>query len=93
MLHASASGYRTTTAGALSNVGAQGDYWSSSPDSATSANADGMWLETGRIIPIGSTNRAYGFTVRCVQHLRIVFYRFPGKQKSRPPKPATGTII
>ncbi|MDE5709470.1 MAG: fibrobacter succinogenes major paralogous domain-containing protein [Alistipes sp.] len=73
MLFASASGYRGYTTGALTNVGTQGDYWSSSPGDATSANADGMWFDSGSMVLMGGTNRSYGFTVRCVQHLRLLF--------------------
>ncbi|MCM1151112.1 MAG: fibrobacter succinogenes major paralogous domain-containing protein [Alistipes sp.] len=73
MLHTPASGYRQYGTGALTTVGTQGDFWSSSPADASGANAGGMWFDTGNIKPLGGTERAYGFTVRCVQHLRTVF--------------------
>ncbi|MDE5708016.1 MAG: hypothetical protein K2I32_00970 [Alistipes sp.] len=74
MLRLSASGYRTWTSGALTNVGAQGLCWSSSPQSG-STNAGDVNFNSTNVNPLNSDNRAYGFTVRCVQHLHeVVFY-------------------
>ena len=70
MLHASASGYRQYATGALTAVGTQGDFWSSSPGAAGNANAGGMWFNDSNVNTEGGTERAYAFTVRCVQHLR-----------------------
>ena len=62
--------------GALTNVGTEGNAWSSSTAAADSPNASyfafnsGGWVNTFR-----TNNRAYGFPVRCVQHLHgCLFY-------------------
>ncbi|MDE6374347.1 MAG: hypothetical protein K2L09_01175 [Alistipes sp.] len=68
-----ASGYRHYTTGALTNVGANGDYWSSSPAAAGSANGSFLWFTAGNMHPLQSDSRANGLTVRCVQHLRAAF--------------------
>ena len=64
-----ASGYRDIPTGALNAVGANGYCWASSPFSATSTNAARLVYDAGRDLPLDGNNRAYGFSVRCVQHL------------------------
>ncbi len=86
LLHAPASGYRQYATGDLTNVGTQGDFWSSSPGAAGNTNAGGMWFHDSNVNPEGGTERAYAFTVRCVQHLRAV-------KNSRSPQRRPGAVI
>jgi hypothetical protein len=64
----------------LAYVGAEGDVWSSSPTAADSPNATYLafkgesWVNTFR-----SNNRAFGFTVRCVQASAREAALFSGK--------------
>ncbi|MDE6046535.1 MAG: fibrobacter succinogenes major paralogous domain-containing protein [Alistipes sp.] len=67
------SGYRTYTSGALTNVGAHGNYWCSSPVSSN-ANASHLAFNSGHVSPQYGNPRSYAFTVRCVQHLRGCFF-------------------
>ena len=69
----SASGYRNYTTGALTNVGAHGDYWSSSPQ-AGSTNAGYLALFDTTVGPVWSNFRSYGLSVRCVQYLQAAFF-------------------
>ena len=64
-----ATGYRNTSTGALSNVGANGNYWSSSSYAAGNPNAGDLNFNSGAVNPLNNTNRANGLSVRCVQHL------------------------
>ncbi|MDE5906068.1 MAG: hypothetical protein K2G66_00305, partial [Alistipes sp.] len=61
------------TSGALTSVGGTGVYWSSSASAAGNANASYLNFNSTNVNPQNSNNRAYGFTVRCVQHLQAVF--------------------
>jgi hypothetical protein len=61
-----ASGFRNATTGALSYMGSDGDYWSSA---VTDANAYSLYLTSTLVYPKGSSYRAYGLSVRCVQNL------------------------
>lgn len=45
------------------------DYWSSSSYLAGSANAGNLGFNSSVVNPLNNNNRAYGFSVRCVQHL------------------------
>ena len=65
-----ASGYRHRETGAMTNVGAEGDLWSSSPNASGNHNAGNLNFNAGNVNPLNGTNRANGFPVRCVQHLR-----------------------
>ncbi|MCM1150829.1 MAG: fibrobacter succinogenes major paralogous domain-containing protein [Alistipes sp.] len=67
-----ASGYRHRETGALTNVGANGDYWSSSPAAAGNANGGFLWFTASNMHPLQNDNRANGLTVRCVQHLQLL---------------------
>ena len=71
-----ASGYRNFPTGALAAVGTDGDYWSSAPQSG-STNAGNLGFNSGIVNPLNSNNRAFGFTVRCVQHLQGCFFLHP----------------
>jgi len=64
-----AAGYRHVTTGALTNVGTEGDYWSSSSYASGNINAGFMSFNATWVNPVNNTNRANGLAVRCVQHL------------------------
>ncbi|MCM1150791.1 MAG: hypothetical protein NC322_01970 [Alistipes senegalensis] len=64
-----ASGLRNNTTGDLWGVGTNGYAWSSSPTSG-SANAGYLDFNPTNVNPLNNNNRAYGFPVRCVQHLQ-----------------------
>ncbi len=68
--HKVASGNRNNTTGALNVVGTYGYSWSSSPAAASSTNASNLRFLASEMTPLNSNNRANGFPVRCVQHLR-----------------------
>ena len=61
-----AAGFRNNTNGALNNVGTNGYYWSSTADGTT--NAWNLWINSGGS-NVNAHNRAFGFSVRCVQEL------------------------
>ena len=72
-----ATGYRHRESGALTNVGTEGDVWSSSSAYAGNRNAGNLYFNSGNVNPLNNTNRANGLSVRCVQHLhRAVFYLY-----------------
>jgi hypothetical protein len=56
--------YNGTT---LNNRGSNGNYWSSSYNSAT--NAYNLNFNSSNVNPANNNNRRYGFTARAVQHL------------------------
>ena len=62
-----ASGYRHRASGALTNVGTEGDSWSSSPNASGSVNAGNLNFNATNVNPLNSNNRANGFPVRCVR--------------------------
>ncbi|MDE6374401.1 MAG: fibrobacter succinogenes major paralogous domain-containing protein [Alistipes sp.] len=70
MLYVPASGFRDCTTGSLSNVGSIGDYWSSAPYAAGHANGGVLYTNSDNVGPLNGFVRAYGFPVRCVQHLQ-----------------------
>jgi len=55
--------YNGTT---LNNRGTNGNYWSSSFNSAS--NAYNLNFNSSNVNPANNNNRRYGFTVRAVQH-------------------------
>ena len=57
-----ASGYRSRTSGSLGSVSSLGYYWSSASRSST--NAYHLYFSSGRVYPVNSNYRAYGFSVR-----------------------------
>ncbi|MDE7006008.1 MAG: hypothetical protein K2O82_05750 [Alistipes sp.] len=58
----------------MANVGASGDYWSSSSYAAGSVNAADLNFNAGHVNPLNTPSRAYGLSVRCVQaSTRAVF--------------------
>ena len=64
-----ATGYRADESGVLANVGAHGNFISSSAFSATSAHAAGLHFQFDRAYPFPDLRRTAGRSVRCVQHL------------------------
>jgi hypothetical protein len=58
-----AAGYRNRSAGALVNVGTYGRYWSRS---TSGGNTPILHFDSSVTTPATSTNRSYGFSVRCV---------------------------
>ncbi len=83
-----ATGYRHNSTGALTYVGTEGNVWCSSSYYAGNHNAGYLFFRAGDVRPLNGTNRAYGFAVRCVQHLQGYF----PKKHFRPPERATGSI-
>ena len=56
-----AAGWRSSSNGALGNVGGFGFYWSSTLGIAYAVN---LWFGSGSLV--GAHHRAFGFSVRCV---------------------------
>ena len=75
MLSYAAAGYRYNATGALDVVGTNGYCWSSSSYYAGNNNAGMLNFNSGNVNPLNWNNRANGFSVRCVQHLRLFFCR------------------
>ncbi|MCM1249938.1 MAG: hypothetical protein NC209_02185 [Alistipes sp.] len=75
LLHAPASGYRNETTGALGDVGVAGRYWASTAGSASSANAGFLFFGATNVNPLNEGSRAIGRSVRCVQHLQLLFLK------------------
>ena len=71
-----AAGYRHNASGALTNVGTEGDLWSSSSYAAGNVNAGFLNFRSGNVNPLNNTNRAHALSVRCVQYLRGLFFAF-----------------
>jgi hypothetical protein len=86
-----AAGYRNNATGALGNVGTNGEYFSSSPLSASIAQASALWFNSGNVNPLSNPNRANGRSVRCVQHLRSCFFISDCKTDSFRPGVARAT--
>ena len=61
-----ASGCRSRTSGALTNVGSNGYSWSSAP-TQSSTTAGYLSFNAAGVYPQNDTSRAYGFPVRCVR--------------------------
>ena len=62
-----AAGLRSGNSGELAGTGSHGFYWSSSPYYGGYSNADYLYFYSGYVSPLDSSNRAYGFSVRCVR--------------------------
>ncbi len=63
-----AAGFRHYSTGALALVGTEGDVWSSSPYSSSSANAGSLAFNSSGVSPQDFNSRAHGFSVRCVRN-------------------------
>ena len=57
-----ASGYRDSSNGGVDNLGGSGNYWSAGASNESSATH--FYFSSGNVNPLGSSNRAYGFSVR-----------------------------
>lgn len=53
--------------GELVNTSFDGNYWSSLPDYGGNNGAGYLYFHSGTVYPLNSSNRAYGFSVRCVR--------------------------
>ena len=62
-----AAGLRNNNSGELANTSSCGYYWSSSPYYGGDNSAGNLYLGPGYVSPIHFSNRAYGFSVRCVR--------------------------
>ena len=75
-----ATGYRSAAAGALTAVGTEGNYRSSSSYAADGTNANraaNLNFNAGNVNPLNNATRASALTVRCVQaSAEAVFCRF-----------------
>ena len=60
-----ASGYRSDSSGALSNVGSDGYFWSAVPSSTR--NGRNLYFNSTNVYPLLNYNRSNGFAVRPVQ--------------------------
>ena len=63
-----AAGLRYSNSGELANASSYGYYWSSSPLYGGNNYAGSLYFGSGNVYPLNSSNRAYGFSVRCVQN-------------------------
>jgi len=57
------AGYRNNSTGALTNVGSNGNYWSST---VSGTNARYLSFASSDAY-MNASNRAYGFSVRCIK--------------------------
>ncbi len=64
-----AAGYLHREAGAVSRVGTEGNYWSSSPYSPE-VYAGYLRFYSGGVHPVNATSRASGLSVRCVREIK-----------------------
>ncbi|MCM1441261.1 MAG: hypothetical protein NC131_18960 [Roseburia sp.] len=59
----------------MADVGTIGRYWSSAPASSGSASGGFLYFTSANVSPLNSRERATGLTVRCVQHLQLLFLK------------------
>ena len=62
-----AAGLRSSNSGELANTSSNGYYWSSSPYYGGYGYAGCLYFGSGGATPLNSSNRANGFSVRCVR--------------------------
>ena len=58
------AGYRHYTDGSLSTQGTHGYYWAST---ISGTNANYLYFNSSAVYPASTSNRAYGFAVRCLK--------------------------
>ena len=68
-----APGYRSAASAVLGAVGADSHAWASSSFLVGSYTAGNYYGGATRMVPLKDDNRAFGFPVRCVQHLSEPF--------------------
>ena len=93
-----AAGYRNNATGALGDVGTNGEYFSSSPLSASVAQAGALWFNSGTVNPLSNPNRANGRSVRCVQASAYGCFQMeghsdPGEESDADSSPGFGMIF
>lgn len=64
-----AAGLRSNNSGELAYTSSSGYYWSSSPSYGGSYSAGYLYFSSGNVNPLGNSNRAGGFSVRCVREI------------------------
>jgi len=74
---APAAGYRNDVTGALGGVGIEGDWWSSSVLTSDHCHGGRLYVIAGTFAPLTGWHRAFGFSVRCVQHLPKLLFLKP----------------
>jgi len=57
----------------LTNVGAHGNWWASTPWLAGDHRGGGLHTQAAAVNALGNHVRAIGISVRCVQHLHCFF--------------------
>lgn len=62
-----AAGLRSLSSGKLAYTSSFGFYWSSSPGYGGSNYAGSLDFYSGAVTPLNGSNRAFGFSVRCVR--------------------------
>ena len=62
-----AAGLRNNNSGELAGASSNGYYWSSSPYYGGNSYAGSLYFYSGHVYPLLNSNRAYGFSVRCVR--------------------------
>ena len=62
-----AAGLRNGNSGELANTSSNGYCWSSSPNYGGNSYAGSLGFTSGSVSPLNYSNRASGFSVRCVQ--------------------------
>lgn len=63
-----AAGLRDNNSGELASTSSSGYYWSSSPYYGGYNGAGNLYFNSGYVGPLYNNNRAFGFSVRCVQN-------------------------
>lgn len=62
-----AAGLRNINSGELARTSSNGYYWSSSPVYGGNSSAGNLYFYSGDVYPLDYSNRAFGFSVRCVR--------------------------
>ena len=73
------AGYRNNSTGALTNVGSNGNYWSST---VSGTNARNLNFNSSNA-NMNSNNRANGFSVRCIKEKIILPCLFKNEKKMK----------
>lgn len=69
-------GYRHDSNGSFYNLGNNGEWWSSTPGSATTAYGRELHYTQAGVRRIDNWNKSNGFSVRCVRNLTKALYGF-----------------
>jgi len=71
-----AAGFRFRETGNLTDVSEVIACWSSSSSFAGGHKASDIWSREESVGPLDLSGRAYGFSVRCVQNLRLLYLSY-----------------